>query len=194
MVGWWTDPVRWQVAYAPSKAYEVTGPRVDLLLSFSTVLTLLYVGALALAWWTLWRLRERVRPATALWVALAAVIGFVVVGKVLSPQYLLWLLPLAAAGLVVADSGRLRWWTLGLLVATGLTQVVFPGFYGAITHRTGLVWLPMAALLLRNALMVVLLVEAGRAAVQALRGDAQRGRVLERQPPGPEGSTGHILR
>jgi hypothetical protein len=194
MLGWWADPVRWQVAYAPSKAYEVTGPHVDGLLAFSTVLTALYVVALALAWWALWRLRDRVRVGTALWVGLGAVTGFMVVGKVLSPQYLLWLLPVAAAGLVVADSRRLRWWTLGLLVATGLTQVVFPGFYGAITLRTPLVWLPMTALLLRNVLMVGLLGGAAAAAVAGLRRDAQRGRALERQPPGPDGRAGRILR
>lgn len=194
MLGWWADPTRWQVAYAPSRAYEITGPRVHLLLSVSTALTVLYVVGLGLGWWTLWRLRGRVRAGTVVWVGLAAVTGFVVVGKVLSPQYLLWLLPVAAGALVVADGRRLRWWTFGLLVASGLTQVVFPGFYGAITLRTELVWLPMFALVLRNGLMVALLVCAVAAAAEGLRSDAQRGIALARQAPGPDGSAGDSLR
>ena len=87
-----------------------------------------------------------------------------VTGKVLSPQYLLWLLPAAAAGLAVADSRLLRRWTAGLLLAAGLTQVVFPAYYGEITLGGDQVWLPVLALALRNGVMLVLLVVAAAAA------------------------------
>jgi hypothetical protein len=194
MLGWLADPARWTVAYASSRAYEVTGPGVATLLSLSSLLTVAYVVALAVAWWRLWVLRDRVRGATVLWVALAAVTGFVVVGKVLSPQYLLWLAPLAAAGLTVENHRRLRWWTAGLLVAMGLTQVVFPANYGQITLLGDRAWLPVAALALRNALLVVLLGTAAVAVAVGLRRDAQRGIALERQPPGPEGNVGRVLR
>ena len=194
MLGWLSDPARWHVAYAASKAYEVTGPGVGTLLSLSSLLTLAYVGGLVAAWWRLWALRDRARGTTVLWVAIAAVTGFVVVGKVLSPQYLLWLLPLAAAGLAVEDHARLRWWTAGLLAATGLTQVVFPTNYGQITLLGDRAWLPVAALALRNGLMVLLLVAAAAAVVVGLRRDAQRGIALERQPPGPDGNVGRALR
>jgi hypothetical protein len=194
MLGWLSDPGRWTVAYAASRAYEVTGPGVATLLSLSSLLTVVYVVALAVAWWRLWVLRDRVRGATVLWVALAAVTGFVVVGKVLSPQYLLWLAPLAAAGLTVEDHRRLRWWTAGLLVAMGLTQVVFPSHYGQITLLGDRAWLPVTALALRNALLVVLLGTAVAAVAAGLRRDAQRGIALERQPPGPEGNVGRVLR
>ena len=87
---------------------------------------------------------------------LVAVLGFVVTGKVLSPQYLLWLLPLTAAGLVVADSTALRQWTGGLVGATVLTQVVFPFAYGAITTGVGPpVALPVLALAVRNLLLII---------------------------------------
>jgi hypothetical protein len=194
MLGWWSDPARWTVAYAPSKSFEVTGPGVGVLLGLSTLLTVLYVVALGLAWWRLWQVRDRVSGPTAVWLVLAAVTGFVVVGKVLSPQYLLWLLPVAAAGLAVADSRLLRWWTLGLLGAAGLTQVVFPAYYGEITLLGDRVWLPVLALALRNLVMVLLL---GGAAVHTWRGlakDAQRGMALERQPPGPARNDGRALR
>jgi hypothetical protein len=194
MLGWWRDPTRWSVGYAPSKSFEVTGPMVGLLLDTGTMLAALLVMGLGAAWWWLWLLRDRVTGATALWVALAAVTGFVATGKVLSPQYLLWLLPVAAAGLAVADSRLLRRWTAGLLLAAGLTQVVFPAYYGEITLGGDKAWLPVVALVLRNGVMLCLLVVAAAAAYRGLRQDAQRGIELERQPPGPERSDGRALR
>ena len=194
MLGWGLDPARWTVAYAPSKSYEVAGPGVSVLLATSTLLTVLYVAALGLAWARLWRVRDVVSGRTAVWLVLAAVTGFVVVGKVLSPQYLLWLLPVAAAGLAVADSRSLRVWTAGLLLAAGLTQVVFPGYYVEITFREDRAWLPLAALGLRNAVMVLLLAAASVASWRGLREDSQRGIVLERQPPGPARNDGRALR
>ncbi len=185
MVGWWLAPDRWTVHYAQSKSFEVTGPGVDLLLALSTLATALYAAALALAARDLWRARDAVRADVVVWWGLATVTGFVVTGKVLSPQYLLWLLPLAAAGLAVAGSRPLRLWVAGLLAAAALTQLVFPASYGALTTGVGAAWVPVLGLVLRNTLMVALLVVA---AVQLRRrlGDAQRGIELERQPPGPE--------
>lgn len=194
MLGWWLDPARWTVGYAPSKSYEVDGPMVGGLLAASTLLTLAYVAGLGLAWWRLWQVRDRVTGPTALWVALAAVTGFLVVGKVMSPQYLLWLLPVAAAGLAVAGSRLLRAWTGALLLAAGLTQVVFPAYYGEITLAGDRAWLPLAALVLRNLVLVALLAVAALAALRGLRSDAQRGMALERQPAGPERSDGLTVR
>ncbi len=187
MLAWWLVPGRWNVAYAPSKAFEVTGPGVDVLLAVTTLAAVLYVAGLALAGRRLWQVRDAVRPRTVVWWGLAAVTGFVVTGKVLSPQYLLWLLPLAAAGLVVADSGPLRRWTASLLLAAALTQVVFPTTYGAVTTGVGgPVWVPVVALAVRNVLMVQLLVVAGTQLWRALEADRQRGSALARQAPGPQ--------
>jgi hypothetical protein len=194
MLGWWHDPARWVVAYAPSKSYEVSGPMVDVLLGMSTLLSVWLVVGLVVGWGRLWQVRDRVTGRTALWLALAAVLGFMVAGKVLSPQYLLWVLPAAAAGLAVADSRLLRAWTAGLLLAAGLTQVVFPAYYGEITLRGDRVGLAVGALALRNVVVLVLLVVAAVAAYRGLRADAQRGIALERQPPGPAWSEGRALR
>ena len=132
-------------------------------------------------------------PDAVVWLSLAAVTGFVVTGKVLSPQYLLWLLPMAAAGLaVVHDRSRLVVWTVLLLAAAGLTQLVFPVWYGGLSYRTGDVDQAVASLVARNAVMVVLLVLAVREAVRRLVG--QRGMPLERQPPGPEGKDARVAR
>jgi hypothetical protein len=175
MLSWWHDPARWTVGYAPSKSYEVTGPMVDALLATSTLLSVLLAAGLLVGWGWMWRVRDRVSGATALWLALAAVTGFVVSGKVLSPQYLLWLLPVAAGGLAVADSRPLRAWTAGLLVAAGLTQLVFPTYYGEITLGGDRVWLPVLALALRNGMMVLLLAVAAQAAYRGLRTASLRG-------------------
>ena len=194
VVGAWGDPERWPVHYAASKSYEITGPGVDLLLAVSGVLTVGYVAALGVAWWWTWRLRDRLSAPSVVWVVLAAVTGFLVVGKVLSPQYLLWLLPLAAAGLAVAWSRALLGWTAALLVAAALTQVVFPGFYEHLVMAGDRMRVPALALTARNTLLVALLGVAAREAWRALRADAQRGRALERQPPGPDARVGRTSR
>jgi hypothetical protein len=194
VVGSWMDPTRWPVHYAPSRAYEITGPGVDVLLGLSTLLTLGYVAALLGAWWRAWVLRDRLSAGTTVWLSLAAVTGFLVVGKVLSPQYLLWLLPMAVAGLAVCSSRTLGSWTAALLVAAGLTQVVFPGFYEHLVLAGDRMWLPTLAVVARNALLTVLLAVAAREVWRGLRADAQRGIELERQPPGPERSAGRTSR
>jgi hypothetical protein len=110
----------------------------------------------------------------------------VVTGKVLSPQYVLWLLPTAVAGLVVADGRVMRLWVAGLLVVAALTQVVFPTTYGAVTTGLGAPpWVPVLALALRNAVMLALLVVAVLRLRWTLERD-QRGIELDRQPPGPD--------
>ena len=186
MVGWLTVPDRWTVQYAASKAFEVTGPGVDLLLAASTLATVLYVAGLGLAGRRVWRARDDVRADTVVWWTLAAVTGFVATGKVLSPQYLLWLLPVGVAGLVVADGRVMRIWVAGLLAAAVLTQVVFPSTYGAVTTGVGAPpWVPVGALVLRNALVLGLLVVSAVRLWRTLERD-QRGIALERQPPGPD--------
>lgn len=80
--------------------------------------------------------------------ALAAVLAFVVFGKVLSPQYFAWLLPLGAAA-----------WALGLRVpaallalAAVLTQVEFPDLYQElVAGETG----PLALVAVRNLVLLM---------------------------------------
>ncbi len=187
MLGWWSRPDLWTVGYAPSKAFEISGPGVGLLLAVSTLATISYGVGLLVLWSRLWRQRSLTSTSTWLWCGIAAVLGFVVTGKVLSPQYLLWLLPMAAAGLALVPERALRRWTVGLLVAAGLTQVVFPHGYGAITLGLGSPAVTLLALAARNVLLVLLL---GVAVGQTWRAlgrdrDAQRGSADERQPPGP---------
>ncbi len=170
----WHDPARWPIGYASSKAYEVTGPGVPLLLAASTVATVAFAAALAVAWWVAWRRRDRVGPDTVVWLSLAAVTGFMATGKVLSPQYFLWLLPPAAAGIAVVRCSlpRATGWVALLLVTTGVTHLVFPTFYGGLTIRTEHVGLVSVLLLVRNVLVLALTGLAWRELVRSLRREA----------------------
>jgi len=86
----------------------------------------------------------------------AAVCAFVALGKVLSPQFLIWLVPL-----VPLVRGRRGLWASVLLgLALVLTQLWFPFRYFrlALDFEAGLSWLLLARDLTLVALVVVLLV------------------------------------
>ncbi|CAN5163461.1 glycosyltransferase family 87 protein [soil metagenome] len=198
MVAWALVPDTWVVAYASSKSFEVDGPAVPALIAASTLATVLYLAALVASWARLvWlaRLRVDVDPATSVWLVLGAVMGFIVIGKVFSPQYLLWVIPVAATAMVVVDSRPLRSWTALLLVVAGLTHVVFPLNYEVISAGTGAVVATVAALALRNGLVVWLFVVAAAHAWSGLGSlsgasssrASREGRVAASDAPPAEG-------
>jgi hypothetical protein len=81
--------------------------------------------------------------------AAAAVCASVVLGKVLSPQFLVWLVPL-----VPLVAGRRGLVAAGLLAAAlVLTQLWFPSRYGDVVRLEGEGWLVLA----RNAVLLALL-------------------------------------
>jgi len=92
---------------------ELTGPAGDTLATVSSLCQIaaaLAVAALAV--------RRRPEPRTLLYATAAAVAGFVAFGKVFSPQYLIWLVPLVAlAGGVIEN--------VALAAALVLTQLWF---------------------------------------------------------------------
>jgi hypothetical protein len=85
--------------------------------------------------------------------------------KVLSPQYLLWLLAvLVAACLLDPESWRPYVpWALGL---TALTQLVFPWLYADLLRRA---WPGLIVLSLRDLVLLGLLVATTRRVVSELR-------------------------
>jgi Glycosyltransferase family 87 len=82
--------------------------------------------------------------------SLAAVTAFAVLGKVLSPQFLIWVLPLGA----LAFAWRLHALALAVLAAAVLTQIEFPAHYFDVVAREPLA---LALVALRDALLLVVL-------------------------------------
>ncbi|MGW4049321.1 glycosyltransferase 87 family protein [Streptomyces sp. NPDC004779] len=127
-------------------AYEYVGPYV------STLGHLLLLLAVAAALWlVLWRLRAtRWSEATPFDAALAAVLLFTVTSRVISPQYMIWLLGLAA---VCLTSRRtvMRPVALLLLPAAALSALAYPVLYAEVVLGTppGL-----TVMVLRNGLLL----------------------------------------
>jgi hypothetical protein len=200
MVAWGFGPGAFTVFYSEFNAYEVSGPSVHWLLTLTGVLPVVVAGGLLTLWVRAWRGAASSTPDAVAWSCLAAVSAFMVTSKVLSPQYLLWLLPLAAAALAVSRTDRgqrqLRRWAVVLLVATSLTQLVFPVYYGHLTQHDPSSYRVVLLLAVRNAVLVWLTIWASHEAWWHLQWQAQRqrGAPLDRQPPGPEGSDARTLR
>jgi hypothetical protein len=125
---------------------EFLGPWVDQVATGSLVLS-----ALAGLWLLVWRLRARhFGPATTADAALTATLLFVTTSRVISPQYLIWLIGLAAVCLCVRGSSQ-RLVALLLLPAAGLTFLEFPLYFGEVVDggRLG-----VSALVARNLLLL----------------------------------------
>jgi hypothetical protein len=141
LLGW---PGRVEVRYG---SMEYLGPYVSSVARLSVALT-----ALSFAWLLLWRLRaRRWTSATPYDSALTAVLLFTVTSRVISPQYLVWLIGLGAVCLTVRHTTQ-RPVAIMLLLAAAVTTVDFPLFFGAVINSS---WQGFAVLALRNGLLAV---------------------------------------
>ncbi|MFI5802863.1 glycosyltransferase 87 family protein [Streptomyces sp. NPDC051561] len=133
---------------------EFLGPYVPLVSTLAMVLT-----ALAFGWLLLWRLKARVFTAsTACDAAFTAVLLFTTTSRVISPQYMLWLVGLAAACLAFRGSRMDRAAHL-VLAATLFTCLEFPIWFSHVVSSDAL-GLPL--LFLRNGLLIAATVLACR--------------------------------
>ena len=99
--------------------------------------------------------RSRRTPAQLALAAAAAVVAFAVLGRVLSPQYLLWVVPLVA---LLAP--RLRTAAGLLVVGLLLTRAIYPARYDAlVAFEATPIWLLVA----RDALLLTLGAQIGMA-------------------------------
>lgn len=128
-----------------SGSFNLHGSGPDLVLAALRIIQpVVLLASLAAAAYGILRARGALEPHRVLVVAwLAALLGLIVSNRVLSPQYMVWVLPL-----VPLVSGTL----LRLLVAgTALTVVVFPWLYESLLDLDAL---PVLLVLLRNLLLI----------------------------------------
>ncbi|MGH3325709.1 MAG: glycosyltransferase 87 family protein, partial [Streptomyces sp.] len=125
---------------------EFVGPYVHVVSDAALVLTLLAFG-----WLLLWRLRATEwTPSTPADAALTAVLLFTTTSRVISPQYMIWLVGLSAVCLTLRTSAQVLPATL-VLAATGVTLLEFPLGFG---HVVASDWLGVLLLVVRNGLLV----------------------------------------
>lgn len=89
-------------------------------------------------------------PATPYDAALSAVLLFTVTSRVISPQYLVWLLGLAAVCLTSRHTAQRPVAAL-IVAATAVSAVAYPVLYAEVEAAS---WTGCALMVLRNALLV----------------------------------------
>ncbi|MFF3336739.1 glycosyltransferase 87 family protein [Streptomyces sp. NPDC002888] len=126
---------------------EFLGPYVDWVSTGALFLT-----GTALGWLVLWRLlAKRFMTHTLADAALVAVLMFTVTSRVISPQYLVWLVGLAAVCLCFRTS-RMGLPALLVLAACFATVLEFPVYFANVVASDGL---GITLLFIRNGLLVV---------------------------------------
>ncbi|MFE9454223.1 glycosyltransferase 87 family protein [Streptomyces sp. NPDC006739] len=135
-------------------SFEFLGPYVP------TVARIALAGAvLAFCWLVWWRVRARTFSDVVLYdAAFAAVLVFVTTSRVISPQYLIWLLGLGALCLTSRSTVQRRP-VLLILVACFFTVLEFPIGFGPVVRSN----LPgIVVLLIRDGLLLVATVSSCR--------------------------------
>ncbi len=124
---------------------EFVGPYTGAVAACSLALTVA-AFALVLLWWVRARRWTTATPYDA---ALTAVLLFTVTSRVISPQYMVWLLGLAAVCLTSRHTTQRPVAAL-ILAATAVSSVVYPGLYGDVVDST---WTGCLLMLVRNGLL-----------------------------------------
>ncbi|MGH6653950.1 MAG: glycosyltransferase 87 family protein [Actinocrinis sp.] len=124
---------------------EVIGHGVGAVEKLALLSTVLVFALLAWWWW-----RKAWRPAVVADATLVATLLMIVTSRVISPQYLIWLLATAAFCLLNTDSSQRRS-ALLILISLPITQWIFPYNFNALRQvHIG----PLIVLIVRDALLV----------------------------------------
>lgn len=160
----WLQPDQWQISYAPSKSFEIQGLGTGIaaqLCSVAMLALLLFAFGFALRRF----LRGGWHPHSTLAFWLVVLIALIVVNKVFSTQYLLWMGPLLAACLV-GTAGReggvprpLKILTWLAIPTAALGTLVYPVFYDQLVDADPQL-IAVVILSLRNIAMLGLLWQA----------------------------------
>jgi uncharacterized protein (DUF2062 family) len=108
--------------------FQVTGAGVA---EIASIMTLVQFGALAITLWLGFRAKKQGVHKNTLfaWMFLTSTLDLLVFNKVGSPQYELWLVGAAVAGLI-AGTKNWKFVTYMTLFTSGLSWLIFPIFYG----------------------------------------------------------------
>ncbi|MEU3553904.1 glycosyltransferase 87 family protein [Streptomyces fragilis] len=177
----WPGQVRYQYG-----AMELVGPGVRVVAAASLALT-----AASFALIVLWRLRV-VRatragsphghryPALTHDAPLAAVLLLTVTSRVISPQYMIWLLGLSAVCLTLRHSAQ-RPVALLVVAATAVSALAYPVLYEEVVART---WTGCLVMAVRNGLLVA----------AAVLSCVRLARLTPGRDDGPDGRSGQAAR
>ncbi|WP_189859320.1 glycosyltransferase 87 family protein [Streptomyces poonensis] len=133
---------------------EFLGPHVDVVSRAALLLSVLAFG-----WLLLWRLRaRRLTPHTLADAAFVAVLMFTVTSRVISPQYMVWLVGLAAVCLCFRGSVMVRP-AYCVVAASLVTALEFPVWFAEVVASD---WWGVTLLVVRNGLLVAAAVLAAR--------------------------------
>ena len=153
-------------------SFQISGPGIGVIASFAELLTVVGVGLVL--WWRLLRFRPRSwTPGLMYDTAFTVLLVLVVTSRVLSPQYMIWLLGLAAV--VLTENGPMRRGTLMarpaclVMLCVLVTQIEFPLLFGEVMG--GQFWGTMLVAV-RNLLLIVACVQALRRLWHAGAGEA----------------------
>ncbi|MDQ0813901.1 hypothetical protein QFZ63_005615 [Streptomyces sp. B3I7] len=152
---------------------EFLGPWVGAVSAGAMVLSVAGLG-----WLVVWRLSARAfSPRTLADAGFVAVLVFTVTSRVISPQYLVWLVGLGAVCLCCRGS-RMEVPAVLVLVACPVTVLEFPVYFGEVVASDGV---GVLSLVVRNGLLVGATVSAAR----TLWRDTVRARDQLFTPPPP---------
>jgi Glycosyltransferase family 87 len=150
------------IALSFAQSWDLAGTAAKV----TAIVTSLVEGGALVAVWLLFARGPRDRRDLLLAVA-ATVLGFVAFGKVLSPQYLVWL-----GACVPLVLGRARPFALvGMIVASLLTRYVYLWGYPDLLRAGWVSWVMFARNLLLVAIFCSLLFELGASAAGAREAD-----------------------
>ncbi|EST26007.1 hypothetical protein M878_27730 [Streptomyces roseochromogenus subsp. oscitans DS 12.976] len=165
----WSGETRFQYG-----AVELVGPHVHAVATACLALT-----AVSFALLVLWRVRARHwSEATPFDAALCAVLLFTVTSRVISPQYMIWLVGLAAVCVASRHTSQRPVAAL-VLAATALTTLEFPMRYGDVIDGT---WTGCLLMLARNGILAAAAVLSFVRLWRATRPDGKSVPTTEPRP------------
>ncbi|HEY7857517.1 MAG TPA: glycosyltransferase 87 family protein [Candidatus Nanopelagicales bacterium] len=169
MVIWSVAHNPWQITFSKFITSEISGPGASAISAVTTLATAVVAVFLVVLWWRAWRRRPQLTAAQVGWLMLAVTTLFILTNKVFSPQYLLWLSPVAVATIACSPRSDLavRRWTVLLVVDGLITQGIYPNSYVLVITPAWYNPIGVALLVLRDVLLVGLTWYAVRRAWQA---------------------------